>query len=739
MNPSENATRRFGTAPVFITAISTILGAILFLRFGYATGTLGFWGVILIIIVGHLITLPTAMALSEIATNQKVEGGGEYYIISRSFGLNIGGTIGLSLYLSQAISVAFYVIAFTEAFEPLFNMIYDKYGFTLPRQAISLPAMAVLSFIILKRGANLGVKALYLVAAVLFLSLILFFSGKTEYASSGLVSNFVLKNPQDFFVVFAIVFPAFTGMTAGVGLSGDLKNPGKSIPLGTLSATVIGMLIYFLVVWKLSVSASPDDLQNEQLIMSKIALFGGIAIPLGLAASTMSSALGSILVAPRTLQALGGDKSFPSRRLNLLFSKGRSETNEPYNATVITCIIAFAFVALGDVNAVAQIITMFFLITYGSLSLISFLNHFGADPSYRPTFKSRWYFSLIGAVMSIWLMFKINTTYALVAAGLMVFIYLYTSNYHKSRKGLEVIFQGTIFQIARNLHVYLQKSKKITSSSWRPAVVCVSKNTFQRNKAFELINWISHRYGFATYIHLIEGYFSKASHQESGIILKDLIKLSESYDSKAYVDTLISPSYTSAIAQIIQLPSVSGMDNNLTLFEFDKNEPSDLKQIVDNYSLVKSGNFDICILGISSRAINYRNGIHVWIKPTDFENSNLMILLSYIILGHSSWKKGFIKIFSICKEDERIKTRQQLTDLIMEGQLPISTHNIEILTQPDNMSTTDLINEKSSGAGLTFIGFRGEQIKHNGDKLFLGYDKLGDILFVNANMYKEIK
>jgi amino acid transporter len=739
MNTSENAARRFGTAPVFITAISTILGAILFLRFGFATGTLGFWGVILIIIVGHLITLPTAMALSEIATNQKVEGGGEYYIISRSFGLNIGGTIGLSLYLSQAISVAFYVIAFTEAFEPLFNMIYNKYGFILPRQAISLPAMAVLSFIILKRGANLGVKALYLVAAVLFLSLILFFTGKTEYSSSGLVSNFVLKNPQNFFVVFAIVFPAFTGMTAGVGLSGDLKNPGKSIPLGTLSATVIGMFIYFLVVWKLSVSASPDDLLNEQLIMSKIALFGGIAIPLGLAASTMSSALGSILVAPRTLQALGGDKSFPSRRLNLLFSKGRSETNEPYNATVITCLIAFVFVALGDVNAVAQIITMFFLITYGSLSLISFLNHFGADPSYRPTFKSRWYFSLIGAVMSIWLMFKINTTYALVAAGLMVFIYLYTSNYHKSRKGLEVIFQGTIFQIARNLHVYLQKSKKITSSSWRPAVVCVSKNTFQRNKAFELINWISHRYGFATYIHLIEGYFSKASHQESGIILKDLIKLSESYDSKAYVDTLISPSYTSAIAQIIQLPSVSGMDNNLTLFEFDKDEPSDLKQIVDNYSLVKSGNFDICILGISSRAINYRNGIHVWIKPTDFENSNLMILLSYIILGHSSWKKGFIKIFSICKEDERIKTRQQLTDLIMEGQLPISTHNIEILTQPDNMSTTDLINEKSSGAGLTFIGFRGEQIKHDGDKLFLGYDKLGDILFVNANMYKEIK
>lgn len=739
MNSTENAARRFGTAPVFITAISTILGAILFLRFGFATGSLGFWGVFLIIIVGHLVTLPTAMALSEIATNQRVEGGGEYYIISRSFGLNIGGTIGLSLYLSQAISVAFYVIAFTEAFEPLFNFVYAKTDIMLPRQVISLPAMALLSIVILRRGANLGVKALYFVAALLFLSLILFFAGKTEYASSGLVSNFVFRNPQNFFIVFAIVFPAFTGMTAGVGLSGDLKNPGKSIPLGTVSATIIGMIIYLFVVWKLSVSASPDDLLNEQLIMSRIAVFGWIAIPLGLAASTMSSALGSILVAPRTLQALGTDKSFPSRRLNLLFSKGRSETNEPYNATLITCAIAFVFVALGDVNAVAQIITMFFLITYGSLSLISFLNHFGADPSYRPTFKSRWYFSLLGSVMSIWLMFKINTTYALVAAGLMAFVYLYTSNYHKSRKGLAVIFQGTMFQIARNLHVYLQKSKKITSSSWRPSIVCVSKNTFERPKAFELINWLSHRYGFATYIHLIEGYFSKASHQNSAELLNQLIRLSESYESKAYVDTLISPSYTSAIAQIIQLPSVSGMDNNLTLFEFDKDNPVDLAQIVDNYALVKSGNFDICILGISNRTVNIRSGIHVWIKPTDFENSNLMILLSYIILGHPSWKKGFIKIFSICREDDKSGTRQQLTDLIMDGRLPISEHNIEILALPEDDNATDLINEKSAQAGLTLIGFRGEQLKHDGEKLFLGYDKLGDVLFVNANKHKEIK
>ena len=147
--------KKFGTAPVFFTAISTILGAILFLRFGYAVGTIGFFGVILIIILGHIVTIPTALALSEIATNKRVEGGGEYFIMSRSFGLNIGATIGMVLYLSQAVSVAFYVIAFTEAFSFFFDFMKNSFGLDLPRQVISVPVMLLLSFLIIKKGANL--------------------------------------------------------------------------------------------------------------------------------------------------------------------------------------------------------------------------------------------------------------------------------------------------------------------------------------------------------------------------------------------------------------------------------------------------------------------------------------------------------------------------------------------------------------------------------------------------------
>jgi amino acid transporter len=166
-------------------------------------------------------------------------------------------------------------------------------------------------------------------------------------------------------------------------------------------------------------SASVDDLLEHQLIMTKIAIGGAVVIPLGLAASTISSALGSVMVAPRTLQALAMDQAFPLPRINRWLSKGTEKDNEPRNASLVTVVIAMVFVALGDVNAVATIISMFFMVTYGSLCLISFLNHFGASPSYRPSFRSKWYISLTGFLAAIWIMFKINTPYAFLALILM--------------------------------------------------------------------------------------------------------------------------------------------------------------------------------------------------------------------------------------------------------------------------------------------------------------------------------
>ncbi len=732
--------KKFGTAPVFFTAISTILGAILFLRFGYAVGTVGFWGVISIIVLGHLVTIPTSLAISEIATNKRVEGGGEYFIISRSFGLNTGATIGIALYLSQAISVAFYVIAFTEAFSFLFTFFENSYEIMLPRQVISIPVMLMLSVLILKKGSSLGVKALYVVVAVLAISLVLFFIGSpvTEIENFSL-KNAEFRNMEQFFVVFAIIFPAFTGMTAGVGLSGDLKRPGKSIPIGTVTATFMGMIIYFFISYKLAISATPGEMVNNQFIMGDIAMWGKYIIPLGLAASTFSSALGSVMVAPRTLQALAADRSFPLGSINRWLGKSRKMDNEPANSSLITCIIALIFVALGNVNAVATVISMFFMVTYGSLCLISFLNHFGSSPSYRPSFKSKWYFSLIGFVASVWIMFKIDMLYTLLAFLVMILIYIYINSYHRNRKGLTAIFANAIFQINRNLQIFLQKNRATrTYNEWRPSAICISKNSFKRMNAFRLMNWISYKYGFGTYLHRIEGYYSRNTYQQSMDELAKLIK-KVGKNNHVYIDTIISPSYTTAIAQSIQIPGIAGMENNMVVFEYEKDNLEELVDIIDNFNLVNSGNFDVCILSCSNNPVNYKNGIHIWITAFDEENSNLMILLSFIILGHPDWKKGNIKIINLCRENEVKNTRDQMNQLIENGRLPITSQNIDILVQKENISTKTIINEYSADAGLTIIGFREESLKHDEKKLFEGYDELGDILFVNSHNKKAIE
>ena len=734
--------KEFGTAPVFFTAMSTILGAILFLRFGYGVGTLGFWGVIFIILLGHLVTIPTALAISEIATNKRVEGGGEYFIISRSFGLNIGATVGIALYLSQAISVAFYVIAFTESFEFLFHYIQVHYDFIIPRQAISIPAMAGLSFLILKKGASMGVKMLYIIVAILAIALILFFAGTTEYSANNTFSIFSadMRNMNQFFIVFAIIFPAFTGMTAGVGLSGELKNPAKSIPLGTTLATVGGMIIYLFISWKLASSASQTNLLDKQLIMGEIALGGNIIIPIGLAASTLSSAIGSIMVAPRTLQALATDRSFPSIKVNAFLKMNDKKNNEPINATIITIAIAFIFVAVGNVNAVAGIISMFFLVTYGSLCLISFLNNFGSSPSYRPSFKSRWYFSLIGFVIAVFVMFKINALYAFLSLLSMVIIYLLINYYHKDRKGLEIIFINAIFQLNRNLQIYLQNARKRTSfKEWRPSCICISDKTFERKEAFHLLNWLSYKYGFGSYIHLIHGYFSKASNNEAKETLDKLIRQFGKIESQVYLDTMISPSYTSAIAQAVQLPGITGLDNNMLIFDNDINDDDGLKRIIDNYALVNAGNFDVLILRTGTNPIDTNGDIHLWLKRSDEFNANLMILLSFIIYAHPDWKKNTIKIFDISKPGEVEKTKEHLQDLIIRGRLPITLKNIEFLEEQQGVSIQEMINQRSAEAGLVILGFRGDHLKHQGAPLFQGFNNIDSMLFVNSHDEKVIE
>jgi len=731
---APHAGHGFGTAPVFLASISTILGAILFLRFGIAVGHTGLLGALLIVLLGHLVTIPTALAISEIATNRRVEGGGEYYIISRSFGKTIGGAIGLSLYLSQAISVAFYMIAFAEAFRPMASVFEAILPFPFDPRIVSLPAVGGLAILMLRRGAEIGVKALWIVVAILALSLVLFGLGGTPAGENvrdlGLLHHVADADP--FMLVFAIVFPAFTGMTAGVGLSGDLREPGKSIPRGVISATVVGMVVYVLIAIKFASSASPELLAGDQFIMSKIALWGPI-VPIGLACATLSSAIGSILVAPRTLQAIAADETAPVPIANRFLAAGHGTANEPRNATIVTSAIAIMMVAAGNVDMVARIISMFFMVTYGALCSISFLEHFAARPSYRPRFRSRWYVSLLGALMCLFLMFQMEPLFAFLAILSMVGLYRLLRA-GQGEDDLAAIFKGVMTQVTRYFQARLQETQfRHRSEEWRPSIIMVSGRTFDRTAPQQVLAWLCHRYGIGTYLHYIRGHLTADTFKESRRIQARLLKVFRARGSAIYVDTMVSPSIRSALGQALQFPGVSGVENNCILTEFKLNDPPEvIEELQEASRMASAARISSLVLRHGEHFFGDRSTIHIWLTWHDYRNANLMILLSYILLGHPDWKQGKIQIFSAFPRPEVAEQRQRLNDMITTGRLPISRKNLQVIGTDEKSDFAELVKQRSAGADLVILGFTRERFAERGIGLLHKHPDLRDVLFVCA-------
>ena len=744
---SGDQLRTMGTWPVFLTAISTILGAILFLRFGYSIAHIGLFQTLLIILLGHLVTVPAALAVAEISTNQKVEGGGAYFMISRSFGLNIGGAIGITLFLSQAISVAFYIIAFTISSRSVLEFIETDYGVTIEPLWVNLGTMGLLTFLMLTKGANVGVKALYFVVAALGTALLFFFfgtgPGNPILDPTATIPEILITETGEtihrftFFEVFTFIFPAFTGIAAGLGLSGDLKDPRRSIPRGTIYATVVGIVVYVAVAFKLWWSAPLESLAQDELFMEQISIWPPM-IAIGLACAAISSALGSVMIAPRTLQALAVDGVFPGYMSKWL-SVGKGSRNEPVRASIATCIIGFAFVYIGDINAVAEIISMFFMVTYGAICLVSFLEQMAADPSYRPTFKSHWSISLVGAVLCFVLMFGMNTPYAITSIVVMVLIHAWISRKGGSNQGGMVrLFRGIIFQITRSLQLALQMNDEDSfekQTGWRPFVLAISPDSFSRREGFDMVRWIAHRYGFGTYMHFVKGFLNEETIKESVRAREELVEWARGGKTRVHLDTIISPSFTSAIAQCVQLPGLSGKGNNLFLMEYEPSHLENRDQLLENLKFFKAVDLDLVLLRSSGRLFGNRHDIHLWITPEDRENASLMILLSYIIQGHPDWSEANISVFFIY-DGSNDQHATELSTQILEGRIPISEQNIELVKVNSQKEKIDSINNRSGGADLVVLGFHFDS--SDADE-FEQYNGLGETMFVYANEPKIIQ
>ena len=396
------AAGRFGTfAGVFTPNVLTILGIILFLRTGWVVGQAGLGGALVIIGLANAISLLTGLSLSSIATSMDVKAGGNYFLISRSLGLEIGGAIGIPLYLSQAISVAFYVIGFVEAMEAVPMLAaFDPQVFA---------TLVVLAFVVIAYvGADFALKIQFGILAILIAALASFFAGGwTRVEAPQMAASYT--DGVSFWVVFAVFFPAVTGIEVGISLSGDLKDPSRSIPRGTIASILVTAVIYVAAAVWFATHASPLELITNTAAMSEIALVP-VLILAGVAASTLSSALGSVLAAPRTLQAVAEDRVVPRWMAGQMGSP-----TEPRAAVLLTGVVAVAVIWAGDLDVVAPIITMFFLNTYGMVNLVAAIEKAVGNPSFRPTFAVPALVPALGALGCYGAMFLINAP-ATVAA-----------------------------------------------------------------------------------------------------------------------------------------------------------------------------------------------------------------------------------------------------------------------------------------------------------------------------------
>ena len=402
--------RQFGTfSGVFTPDVLTILGVIMYLRLGWVVGNAGFLGALIIILLGKSITICTGLSMSSITTNIKIGAGGAYSIISKSLGLEAGGSIGIPLFIAQTLSAALYIIGFTEGW----LRVFPDHPYLLVA-TIAWIGLLTVSYI----SAHLAIKVQYIIMTIMGISLLSFFFTPAEPISDfELIGNF---EDGSFWYTFAIFFPAVTGIMAGANLSGDLKNPRRSIPLGTMSSILITMAIYIGIAFLCARIGQPAELRSNQMFMVDNALWGP-AVVAGIMGATLSSALGSMLGAPRVLQALAEQKTVPLHS----FFAAKTKNNEPRNAIIFTGIIVEIALILGDLDFLAALITMFFLITYGMLNLVVFIQQGMKIISFRPTFKIPRFVPLIGATGCVFIMLLINPIFSLVAIIIIISIYLW--------------------------------------------------------------------------------------------------------------------------------------------------------------------------------------------------------------------------------------------------------------------------------------------------------------------------
>ncbi len=682
---------RFGTlGGVFTPCTLTILGVIMFLRYGQVVGSAGVWHALIIVAMAKVITTLTAFSVSAIATNSRVRGGGAYYMISRSLGVEFGGSIGVIFFLAQAVSVAMYVIGFTEAFVAAFPEWAER------REAIASFVNAVV-FVCVFIGAGWTIKVQYVILAALAISLVSFAAGALGTASvENLSANLGPAYPegQSFFTMFALFFPAATGIMAGANMSGDLANPARSIPRGTLMAIGVTALVYGAMALLLAASTPRADLLADEMIVKSLSLSPSL-VTLGVFSATLSSAIGSMMGAPRVLQALARDKIF--QRLSF-FGLGSGVTNEPRRATVVTFLIAEAGILIGDLNLIAPIITMFFMVTYGYLNFATFVEAYTRNPSYRPTFRyTHWSLALLGTLACLAVMLLIAPIWGIASIVLMALLH-WTIAQRKLVVAWGDARSGAAYERARKDLLRLD-DERYHPKNWRPNVLAFSGSAGQRVRLAEFGHWLAASRGILTLGQVISGdlddLVERRRAQER--VLRNSMR---DHELSGFPAVVVAATREEGIAALVQCHGLGAFQCNAALFGWADDEER-MGELLTSVLAAKRLGRSVLLFhdAVEERqAWEVPEGsIDVWWRGK--ENGPLMAMLAHLMTQNEAWSGNVLRILrAVPHESGREESENHLRGLAAEARIPAE---VKVFVGDDPAS---IIVEQSKGAALVLLG-----------------------------------
>jgi len=665
---------------VFTPSILTILGVIMYLRFGWVVGNVGLAGTLAVVTLSTGITFLTGLSIASIATDQRVRTGGAYYMISRSLGIEAGGAVGIPLYLAQALSVALYTIGFAESVVRVFPVLDEK--------LVALVTTAAVTILALK-SAQAAIRAQFVIMAAIGISLVSLIFGSPVEASAAPVQP---EDTAGFWVVFAVFFPAVTGIMAGVNMSGDLKDPGRSIPYGTLAAIGVGYIIYMSIPFVLASRASTADLIADPLIMRKIS-FWGDAIIMGVWGATLSSAVGSILGAPRVLQALARDGVLPP--MMRFLGQGSGDDDAPRIGTAFTFALAAITVMLADLNIVAPILTMFFLTTYGVLNITAGLERFLGNPSFRPKFRVHWMFSLIGAVGCTVVMFLINAAATGAAITIVLVIYFWLER-QELRSAWGDVRNGIWFNLTRTGLLRLRNT--VDAKNWRPHLLVLSGAPTRRWHLIDLASALSHNRALVTISSVLTGSSMTSRRIES--LSSSLYEYLDKQGVQALVRIVHANDPFSGAVQLVSTYGLGTLVPNTVLVGATEREEAraDYCRMISRFHGAHRNT--LIVRHNEQRAFGARRHIDVWWGGRK-GNGALMVILSWLISTSLEWRGSTVTVKMVVpSESASVGARANLENILHAAR----TNALAEVIVAEGRSFWDIIRESSSSADLVFLG-----------------------------------